>query len=83
VDVHVLDSFGRESKKFSGIGLDSDNPFVQLSSSDLFAGLTTTDSARATVVIDNPRGSALVGAYATAIDERSEDAIFIAGQPAP
>jgi len=83
VDIHVYDSYGRESKKFLGVGLDANTPFVQLNSSDLFAGLTTDDLSRATVVIDSPRGSATVAAYATAIDETSEDATFVAGQPMP
>ena len=83
VDVHVLDAFGRESKKFLGVGLDANTPFVQLNGPDLFAGLTTDDLSRATVVVDNPRGAALVAAYATVIDDKSEDATFVAGQPAP
>jgi len=83
VDVHVLDSFGRESKKFAFVGLDASNPFVQLDNSALFAGLSTDDSSRATVVIDSPRGSAYLGVYATVIDEKSGDATFVAGQPAP
>ncbi len=83
VDVHVLDAYGRESKKFLAIGLDANTPFVQLNSPDLFAGLVTDDYSRATVVIDTPRGSALVAAYATVIDDKSEDATFVAGQPAP
>ncbi|MHB8799321.1 MAG: PKD domain-containing protein [Thermoanaerobaculia bacterium] len=83
VDVRVLDSFGRESKKVSSIGLNADSPFVQLGSDSLFAGLTTGEMSRATIVIDNPRGTAVVGAYATVIDNRSEDATFVAGQPAP
>ena len=83
VDVRVLDAFGRESKKFSFVGLDPTNPFVQLSSADLFAGLSTDDASRATVVIDSPRGTGHVGAYATVIDNKSEDATFVAGQPAP
>jgi hypothetical protein len=83
VDVRVLDSFGRESKRFAFVGLNDSNPFVQFSSADLFAGLSTTDSSRATVVIDSPRGTAYVGAYATVIDEKSGDATFVAGQPAP
>lgn len=83
VDVRVLDSFGRESKKFAFIGLDPGNPFVQLSSADLFSGLSTDESSRATVVIDSPRGTGYVGAYATVIDNKSEDATFVAGQPAP
>ncbi|MBK6406019.1 MAG: hypothetical protein IPF66_13785 [Holophagales bacterium] len=83
VDVRVLDAFGRESKKIAFVGLDSTNPFVQLSSADLFAGLSTDDSSRATVVIDSPRGTGHVGAYATVIDNKSEDATFVAGQPAP
>lgn len=83
VDVHVLDSYGRESKKIAFVGLDPANPFVQLASSDLFAGFSTDDVSRATVVIDSPRGSARLGAYATVIDNTSEDATFVAGQPAP
>jgi len=83
VDVRVLDSFGRESKKFAFVGLDPTNPFVQLSSADLFSGLSTDESSRATVVIDSPRGTGYVGAYATVIDNKSEDATFVAGQPAP
>lgn len=83
VDVHVLDSFGRESKKISFVGLDPANPFVQFDSSTLFAGFSTDDTSRATVVIDSPRGSAYLGAYATVIDNVSEDATFVAGQPAP
>lgn len=83
VDLRVLDSFGREVKKLAFIGLDASNPLVQLNSSELFAGLSTTESSRATVVIDSPRGSAFVGAYATIIDNLSEDATFVAGQPAP
>jgi hypothetical protein len=83
VDVRVLDSFGRESKKFAFVGLDASIPFVQLNSSDLFAGLSTDESSRATVVIDTPRGTGYLGAYATVIDNLSEDATFVAGQPAP
>jgi hypothetical protein len=83
VDVHVLDAYGRESKKFLAVGLDANTPFVQLNSPDLFAGLVTDDYSRATVVVDTPRGSALVAAYATVIDDKSEDATFVAGQPAP
>jgi hypothetical protein len=83
VDVHVLDSLGRESKTFTGVSLDAANPFVQLNSSDLFASLSTDDSTRATVVIDSPRGTGSVGAYATVIDNLSEDAIFVARQPSP
>lgn len=83
VDVRVLDSFGRESKKISSVGLNADAPFVQIGNDNLFAGLTTGEMSRATIVIDNPRGTAVVGAYATVIDNRSEDATFVAGQPAP
>jgi hypothetical protein len=83
VDVRVLDSFGRESKRFTGVSLDVSNPFVQLASSDLFGSLSTPDSSRATVVVDSPRGTGSVGAYATVIDNLSEDAIFVARQPAP
>jgi len=83
VDVRVLDSFGRESKKISSVGLNADAPFVQIGNDSLFAGLTTGEMSRATIVIDNPRGTAVVGAYATVIDNRSEDATFVAGQPAP
>ena len=83
VDVRVLDSFGRESKKISSVGLNGDAPFVQIGNDSLFAGLTTGEMSRATIVIDNPRGTAVVGAYATVIDNRSEDATFVAGQPAP
>ena len=83
VDVRVLDSFGRESKKFANVGLDGGNPFVQLNSSDLFSGFSTDDGSRATIVIDNPRGTAFLGAYATVIDQKSGDATFVAGQPAP
>jgi PKD repeat protein len=83
VDVRVLDSFGRESKKISSVGLNADAPFVQIGGDGLFAGLTTGEMSRATIVIDNPRGTAVVGAYATVIDNRSEDATFVAGQPAP
>lgn len=83
VDVRVLDSFGRESKKISSVGLNGDAPFVQIDNDSLFAGLTTGEMSRATIVIDNPRGTAVVGAYATVIDNRSEDATFVAGQPAP
>ena len=83
VDVRVLDSFGRESKKFANVGLDGGNPFVQLNSGDLFSGFSTDDGSRATIIIDNPRGTAFLGAYATVIDQRSGDATFVAGQPAP
>ena len=83
VDVRVLDSFGRLSKKFSLVGLDSSNPFVQLNSVDLFEFLTTDESSRATVVIDTPRGNGSLGAYATVIDKMSLDATFVAGQLAP
>ncbi len=83
VDVHVLDSFGRESKKIAFVGLNDANPFVQLDSAVLFANLSTDESSRATVVIDTPRGTGYLGAYATVIDNLSEDATFVAGQPAP
>ena len=83
VDVHVLDSFGRVSKTFANVGLDASNPFVQLNSADLFSGFSTDDATRATVVIDSPRGTAFLGAYATVIDQKSGDATFVAGQPAP
>ena|GEM_PF-1919213 len=83
VNVHVLDVLGREMKRFPGVSLDASNPFVQLSSADLFETLTTDESSRATVVIDTPRGSGFVGAYATVIDNLSEDAVFVARQPAP
>lgn len=56
---------------------------MQIGNDSLFAGLTTGEMSRATIVIDNPRGTAVVGAYATVIDNRSEDATFVAGQPAP
>ncbi len=83
VDVRVLNALGVESKKISFVGLDPSSPFVQFSSSDLFAGLTTDEASRATVVIDNPRGTGLVGAYATVIDNLSDDATFVAGQLVP
>jgi hypothetical protein len=82
VDVHVYDSRGRESKNI-WVQLAADKPVQQLSSSELFGGLTTTDTERASVVISNPRGTARVGAYATVIDNRSGDATFVAGQPTP
>jgi PKD repeat protein len=83
VDVHVLDALGRETKRFSDVLLDASNPFLQLGSADLFENLTTDESSRATVVIDTPRGTGSVGAYATVIDNLSEDAVFVARQPAP
>ncbi len=83
VDVRVLNALGVESKKISFVGLDATNPFVQLNSSDLFAGMSTDETSRATVVIDSPRGTGLVGAYATVIDNLSEDATFVAGQLVP
>lgn len=83
VDVHVLDALGQVSKTVAGVSLDASNPFVQLASADLFAHLTTDESSRATIVIDAPRGTGSVGAYATVIDNLSEDAVFIARQPAP
>ena len=83
VDVRVLDSFGRESKVITHVGLDASNPFVQFNSADLFGGFNTDDTSRATVVIDSPHGTSYVGAYATVIDNTSEDATFVAGQPAP
>lgn len=82
VDVRVLDSFGRESKKI-WVGLDPAKPFVQLDDSQLFSGFSTDETSRATVVIDTPRGSGYLAAYATVIDDKSEDATFVAGQPAP
>jgi hypothetical protein len=83
VDVRVLNAFGAESKKISFVGLDAANPFIQFNSSDLFAGLSTDETSRATIVIDNPRGTGRVGAYATVIDNLSEDATFVAGQLVP
>ncbi len=83
VDVHVLDALGRETQTFAGVGLDASSPFVQLASAELFANLSTDESSRATVVIDAPRGSGSVAAYATVIDNLSEDAIFVARPPAP
>jgi hypothetical protein len=83
VDVRVLNAAGVESKKISFVGLDPSSPFVQFNSSDLFAGLSTDETSRATVVIDNPRGTGLVGAYATVIDNLSDDATFVAGQLVP
>ncbi|MBK6403936.1 MAG: PKD domain-containing protein [Holophagales bacterium] len=83
VDVHVLDALGHESKTFEGVAVDASNPFVQLASADLFANLTTDPSSRATIVIDAPRGTGSVAAYATVIDNLSEDAVFVARQPAP
>jgi hypothetical protein len=79
----VLNAAGVESKKIPFVGLDPSSPFVQFSSSDLFAGLSTDEASRATVVIDNLRGTGLVGAYATVIDNLSEDATFVAGQLVP
>lgn len=83
VDVRVLDSFGRESKKIANVGLDTSNPFVQINSGDLFAGFSTDDASRATIIVENPRGTAYLGTYATVIDQKSGDATFVAGQPAP
>jgi PKD repeat protein len=82
VDVHVVDSFGRELRSVY-VRLDADRPVNQLGSSSLFAGLTTTDAEAASIVISNPRGTARVGAYATVIDNLSSDATFVAGQPVP
>jgi hypothetical protein len=83
VDMRVLDAFGREVRRISFIGLDASMPVVQLDSATLFSGLETSDLARATAVVENPTGSARVGAYATIIDNKSGDATFVAGQPAP
>ena len=82
VDVHVLDSFGRELRSI-WVRLDADHPVRQIGSADLFAGLTTSDTEAASIVISNPRGTARVGAYATVIDNLSSDATFVAGQPVP
>ena len=82
MDVHVLDSFGRELRNI-WVRLDADHPVKQIGSADLFAGLTTSDTEAATIVISNPRGTARVGAYATVIDNLSSDATFVAGQPVP
>ena len=83
MDVHVLDAIGHESMTIESVSLDASSPFVQLNSADLFANLTTDDSSRATIVVDTPRGTGSVAAYATVIDNLSEDAIFVARQPAP
>jgi PKD repeat protein len=82
VDVHVFDARGRESKNI-WVLLNADQPVKQLDSDVLFAGLTTTETERASIVISNPRRTARVGAYATVIDRKSLDATFVAGQPAP
>jgi hypothetical protein len=82
VDVHVYDSRGREARSIP-VYLSADQPEHQINSAELFAGLTTTDTERATIVISNPQGTARVGAYATVIDGLSGDATFIAGQPVP
>jgi hypothetical protein len=83
VNVRVLDSYGTTKKTIPDVGLNLEEPFVQFNSADLFANLTTGESDKATIVIDNPRGTGLVGAYATVIDNLSDDATFVAGQPAP
>ena len=82
VDVNVYDFLGRKLRSV-WVQLNADKPIAQLSNDELFAGLTTTDAERASIVIDNPRGAARVGAYATVIDRRSLDATFVAGQPVP
>ena len=84
VDVRVLDSFGRESKKIRLRGprrLQSVRPAQQL------GPLRGSEHGR--VVPGDRRhrqrrvAPAYVGAYATVIDNLSEDATFVAGQPAP
>jgi PKD repeat protein len=82
VDVVVKDSFGRTLRSIY-VKLTNDKPVEQIGSDTLFAGLTTTDAERASIVINNPRGAARVGAYATVIDRKSLDATFVAGQPVP
>ena len=82
VDVNVYDFLGRKLRSI-WVQLTADKPIAQLSSDELFGGLTTTDSQRAAIVINNPRGAARVGAYATVIDRKSLDATFVAGQPVP
>jgi len=82
VDVNVYDFLGRPLRSI-WVRLTADKPVTQIGSDDLFAGLTTTDAERASIVINNPRGGARVGAYATVIDRKSLDATFVAGQPVP
>ena len=82
VDVNVYDFLGRKLRSI-WVQLTADKPIAQLSNDELFAGLTTTDAERASIIIDNPRGVARVGSYATVIDRKSLDATFVAGQPVP
>ena len=84
VDVQVYSASGLPMGPPIGVSLSAaDKPVLQLNSSTLFGNEVTRPEDRATVVISNPRGTARVGAYATVIDNRSEDATFVAGQPAP
>jgi PKD repeat protein len=83
VDVKVYDSRGIQVGPTHWVRLTRQAPLKQINSDVLFKDHETLEEGRASIVIDNPRGTARVGAYATVIDNLSGDATFVAGQPAP
>lgn len=79
VDVKVLDGSG-DVKGTTRVTLSAGQPFVQLGDRSLFGG-ASWDLSTITVVLEVVSGTEPVAAYATSLDNVSNDAVFLPAAP--